>query len=43
MTYFGTYSISEADRSIAINVVGSSFPNWNGRTRSALSQSPENS
>jgi hypothetical protein len=29
-TYFGTYSISEADRSIAIHVEASSFPNWNG-------------
>jgi hypothetical protein len=29
-TYFGTYSMSEADRSIAIRVEGSSFPNWNG-------------
>ena len=30
ITYFGTYSVSEADRTIAIHVVGSSFPNWNG-------------
>jgi hypothetical protein len=30
ITYFGTYSISEADSSIAIHVEGSSFPNWNG-------------
>jgi hypothetical protein len=30
ITYFGTYSTSEADSSIAIHVVGSSFPNWNG-------------
>ena len=30
ITYFGTYSISEADSSIAIRVEGSSFPNWNG-------------
>ena len=29
-TYFGTYSVNEADRSIAIHVEGSSFPNWNG-------------
>jgi hypothetical protein len=29
-TYFGTYSTSDADRSIAIHVEGSSFPNWNG-------------
>jgi hypothetical protein len=29
-TYFGTYSTSEADRSIAIHVEGSSFPNWIG-------------
>jgi hypothetical protein len=30
MTYFGTYSIDEADGSIAIRIEGSSFPNWNG-------------
>ena len=30
ITYFGTYSISEADSSIAIHVEGGSFPNWNG-------------
>jgi Lipocalin-like domain len=30
MTYFGTYSVSEADRSIAIHIDASSFPNWNG-------------
>ncbi len=29
-TYFGTYSVNEADHSIAIHVEGSSFPNWNG-------------
>lgn len=29
-TYFGTYVVSETDRSIAIHVEGSSFPNWNG-------------
>jgi hypothetical protein len=30
MTYFGTYSASEADRGIAIHIDGCSFPNWNG-------------
>lgn len=30
MTYFGTYSVDEADRSITIRVEASSFPNWNG-------------
>ena len=30
MTYFGTYTVSEADRTIAIYIEGSSFPNWNG-------------
>ena len=30
ITYFGTYSASEADSSIAIHIEGSSFPNWNG-------------
>ena len=30
ITYFGTYSVNEADRSIDIRVEASSFPNWNG-------------
>ena len=30
ITYFGTYSVSEADRVIDILIEGSSFPNWNG-------------
>src|SRR5262245_57339040 len=30
ITYFGTYSVNEADRTIAIRIEGSSFPNWNG-------------
>ncbi|SRR5438874_3198211 len=30
ITYFGTYSVSEADSSIAIHIDASSFPNWNG-------------
>jgi hypothetical protein len=30
ITYFGTYSVSEADSGIAIHIDGSSFPNWNG-------------
>ena len=30
ITYFGTYSLREAESSIAIHVEGSSFPNWNG-------------
>ena len=30
ITYFGTYSVSEADRTISIHIESSSFPNWNG-------------
>lgn len=30
ITYFGTYSVTDADSSIAIHIEGSSFPNWNG-------------
>jgi hypothetical protein len=30
ITYFGTYSVNEADSSIALHIDGSSFPNWNG-------------
>lgn len=37
-TYFGTYSISETDSSIAIHIEGSSFPNWNARIRNVLSR-----
>ena len=30
MTYFETQSVREADRTIAIYIDASSFPNWNG-------------
>ena len=30
ITYFGTYSVNDADRTIDIRVEASSFPNWNG-------------
>jgi Lipocalin-like domain len=30
ITYFGTYEVNEVDRTIAIHVEASSFPNWNG-------------
>lgn len=30
ITYFGTYSVNEADRIVDIRVEASSFPNWNG-------------
>jgi Lipocalin-like domain len=33
ITYFGTYSISEADSGIAVYVEGSSFPNWSSRVQ----------
>ena len=36
ITYFGTYSASEADNSITIHVEGSSFPNWNGTDQKRL-------
>ncbi len=29
-TYFGTYTVSEPDRTLNIHIVSSSFPNWNG-------------
>ena len=31
-TYFGTYTVNEADKSFTINVVGSSFPNEVGNS-----------
>lgn len=30
ITYFGTYSVNEGDRSLVVHVEASSFPNWNG-------------
>ena len=30
ITYFGTYLVNEGDRTIAIHINGSSFPNWDG-------------
>ncbi len=30
MTYFGTYTVREAERIIDIHIEASSFPNWNG-------------
>jgi hypothetical protein len=36
MTYFGTYSVNEVDRSIAVHVEGSSFPNWNGTVQKRM-------
>jgi hypothetical protein len=31
ITYFGTYTVNDADGSIAIHIEASSFPNWNGK------------
>jgi Lipocalin-like domain len=36
MTYFGTYSVSEADRTIAIHIEASSFPNWYGADQTRI-------
>ena len=36
ITYFGTYSVSESDRIIAIHVEASSFPTWNGTDQKRL-------
>jgi hypothetical protein len=36
ISYFGTYSVNEADSSIAIHIDGSSFPNWNGADQKRL-------
>jgi hypothetical protein len=30
LCYFGTYSVSDADRSLNIHIENSSFPNWKG-------------
>jgi hypothetical protein len=36
VTYFGTYSVNETDRAMAIHVEASSFPNWNGTDQERL-------
>ena len=36
ITYFGTYTVNEANRAIAIHVEASSFPNWNGTQQERL-------
>lgn len=36
ITYFGTYSVNEPGRAIAIHVEASSFPNWNGTDQKRL-------
>jgi hypothetical protein len=30
IAYFGTYTISEADKVLTFNIVRSTFPNWDG-------------
>src|SRR2546428_3064417 len=30
ITYFGTYSVNEADGTLTLHIERSSFPNWNG-------------
>jgi hypothetical protein len=42
ITYFGTYSVNEPDRTIAIHVDASSFPNWNGTDQKRLFEITEN-
>jgi hypothetical protein len=36
ITYFGTYSVSEADRAMIVHIDASSFPNWNGADQKRL-------
>ena len=33
LAYFGTYSVSETDKTITSHIVSSTFPNWNGVDR----------
>jgi Lipocalin-like domain len=30
ISYFGTYAVSEADKTVTYKIEGASFPNWNG-------------
>jgi hypothetical protein len=34
--YFGTYTINEKDKLMVFNVVGSTFPNWDGQQQQRL-------
>ena len=36
VTYFGSYSVNETDRSMTIHIEASSFPNWNGTDQKRL-------
>jgi len=36
ITYFGTYSVNETDRTMVIDIDASSFPNWNGTAQERL-------
>jgi hypothetical protein len=36
LCYFGTYSVSDADRSLNIHIESSSFPNWTGSDQKRL-------
>lgn len=36
ITYFGTYAVSEPDRTVTVHVEASSFPNWNGTDQKRL-------
>ena len=42
--YFGSYSVSEAEKSLVFQIEGSIFPNWSGTTqkRSVLTLSGDN-
>ena len=36
LTYFGTYTVSEAERTLLVHIESSSFPNWNGTEQKRL-------
>ena len=36
LAYFGTYSVSEPDKTITTHVESSTFPNWNGIERKSI-------
>jgi hypothetical protein len=36
ISYFGTYSVSQADRAVTLRIERSSFPNWNGTDQKRL-------
>ena len=38
IAYFGTYTVSEPDRTVNLHLEGSTFPNWNGNDQKRIAR-----